>query len=108
MRVEMLQPFKTKRVICPAVLRNRKLLITRYIRLLVPRRDVNASFVDDKRRGCVPSGADALDNGNPLSIARLNELRSSTSLRTSDNFHRPNHAHLEACLVEVVHIVVIN
>jgi hypothetical protein len=54
------------------------------------------------------SGADALDNGNPLSIARLNKLRLSTSLRTSDNFYRPNHAHLEAYLVKVVHIIIIN
>jgi len=67
---------------------------------------MDAPFVDNKRWGYVPSGTDALDNGNPLLIAWLNKLRLSTSLRTYNNFHRPNNAHLEACLVKVVRVII--
>ena len=69
---------------------------------------MDASFVDNKGWGCVPSSADALDNCNPLAIAWLNKLRPSTSLRTSNNFHGPNNAHLEASLVKVVDVVVVH
>ena len=34
----------------------------------------------DARQGRIPSGADALDNGNPLLIAQLNKIRLSASL----------------------------
>jgi hypothetical protein len=68
---------------------------------------VDASFVDDKRRGTRPSSADALDNCYPLLITALNKLRLSTSFRACDNFHYANYAHLEASLVKVVHVVVV-
>jgi hypothetical protein len=42
-----------------------------------------------------------------VAITWLNEFRSSTSLSACDNFHCPNYAHLEASLVEVVHVVVV-
>jgi hypothetical protein len=61
-----------------------------------------------RKAGLLPSGIDILDNSNLLSIARLNELRSNTSLRTSNNFYRPNYAYLEAYLVEVMYVVIIN
>ena len=32
----------------------------------------------------------------------------STSFRTCNNFYRPNDAHLEACLVKVMHVVILN
>jgi len=69
---------------------------------------MDAPFIDNKRWGYVPSGADALDNGNPLLIAWLNKLRLSTSLRTCNNFYRPNNAHLEACLVKIVYIIILD
>ena len=69
MRVKMLQPLKTKRVVCPAVLRDRELLIARYICFLVLSRDVDAAFVDNKQWYSVASGADTLDDCNPLLIA---------------------------------------
>jgi hypothetical protein len=69
---------------------------------------VDASLVDDERRGCVPSSADALDHCNPLAIAWLNKLRLSASLCTCDDLYRANYAHLEASLVKVVHVVVID
>ncbi|KAF1933123.1 uncharacterized protein M421DRAFT_416711 [Didymella exigua CBS 183.55] len=73
----MLQPLKAKRVVCPAVLRDRELLIV----------DVDASFVDDERQGRISSSADALYNCNPLPIAWLNKLRSSASLSACDNLY---------------------
>ena len=69
---------------------------------------MDAPFIDNKRWGCVLSGADALDNSNPLLIAWLNKLRLSTSLKTYNNFYRPNNAYLEACLVKVIHVVVLD
>ena len=69
---------------------------------------MDAPFIDNKRWGCAPSSVDALDNGNLLLIAWLNKLRLSTSLRTYNNFYRPNNAYLEACLVKVVYIIVLD
>jgi hypothetical protein len=69
MRVKMLQPLQPKRVVCPAVLRDRELPIAQYICFLVLGRDVDAPFVDNKRQGHIPSSADALDNSNLLAIA---------------------------------------
>jgi hypothetical protein len=69
---------------------------------------VDASLVDNKRRGRVPSSADALDHCNLLAIAWLNKLRSSASLCTCNNLYRANYAYLEASLVKVVHVVVID
>jgi hypothetical protein len=57
------------------------------ISLLVPRRDVDASFVDNKRRSRIPSSIDTLDNYNPLAITWLNKLRSSTSLYAYNNLY---------------------
>jgi hypothetical protein len=69
---------------------------------------VDASFVDDERRGRIPSSADALNNCNPLAIAWLNKLWPSTSLCACNDLHRANDAHLEACFIEAVHVVVMN
>jgi hypothetical protein len=69
---------------------------------------MDASLVDNEGRGRVPSSADALDHCNLLAIAWLNKLRSSASLCTCDDLHRANHAHLEASLVKVVHVVVVD
>jgi hypothetical protein len=80
----------------------------RDVGLFVPSRDVDASFVDDERWGRIPSSADALDNCNPLAIAWLNKLWPSASLYTCNNLHRANDAHLKACFVKVVHVVVVD
>jgi hypothetical protein len=69
---------------------------------------MDAPFVDNKRWDCVPRGADILNNSNPLSIAWLNKLWLSTSLRASNHFHRPNNAHLEASLVKVVYVIILD
>ena len=69
---------------------------------------MDAPFINNKKWGCVPSGADALDNGNPFLIAWLNEFRLSTSLKTCNNFYRPNNAYLEAYFIKVVYIVVLD
>jgi hypothetical protein len=65
----MLQPLKTKRVISLAILRDWDLLIIRDVGLFVLSRDIDASFVDNKRWGRIPSSADTLDNYNLLAIA---------------------------------------
>src|SRR5947208_6079766 len=67
-----------------------------------------APFIDNKWWDRVPSGVDTLDNSNLLLIARLNKLRSSTSLRTSNNLYKPNNTYLEASLIKVIYIVIIN
>jgi hypothetical protein len=46
----------------------------RNIGLLIPRRDVDAFFVDNERRDRIPTRADALNDYNSLAIAWLNEL----------------------------------
>jgi hypothetical protein len=69
---------------------------------------MDAPFVDDERRGCIPSSVDTLDNCNPLAIAWLNKLWSSASLRTCNNLHEANNAHLKACLIEVVYVVIVD
>jgi hypothetical protein len=69
---------------------------------------VDASLVDDEGRGRVPSSADALDLCNLLAIAWLDKLRTSASLCACDNLHRANYAHLEASLIKVVHVVVVD
>jgi hypothetical protein len=56
----------------------------------------------------MPSCADALDNYHLLTIAWLNKLWLSTPLCTCNNFHRANDAYLKACLVKVVHVVVVD
>jgi hypothetical protein len=79
-----------------------------YICLLILGRDVNASVVNDEGWGWVPSGADARDDCNPLATAWLDNLRSFTSLRACNDLYRPNHAHLEASLVKVVHVTIVD
>jgi hypothetical protein len=69
---------------------------------------MDASFVDNEGQGSVASSADALDYCNPFPIAWLCKSRPRTSLRACNNFHRANYAHLEACLVKVVDVVVVD
>jgi hypothetical protein len=69
---------------------------------------VDTSLIDNKRRGCVPSSADALDYCNLLAIAWLNKLRLSASLCTCNDLYRANYAYLEASLIKVVYIIVID
>ena len=69
---------------------------------------MNASFVDDERWDRISSRADALDDCNPLAIAWLNKLRSSASLCTRDDLYRANHAYLEASLVKVMYVVIVD
>ena len=47
-RVKVLQPLQTKRIVCLSILRDRELPITRYICLLVLYRDVNTALIDNK------------------------------------------------------------
>ena len=69
MRVKVLKLLKAKRVVCLAILRDRELLITQYICLLILGREVDASFIDNKRQGIRSSSANALDNYYLLAIA---------------------------------------
>jgi hypothetical protein len=69
---------------------------------------VDASFVDDGGRGRVPSSTDALDQCNLLAIAWLDKIRPCASLRAYNNLHCANYAHLEATLVKVVYVVVVD
>ena len=79
-RVKVLQPLQTKRIVCPSILRDRELPITRYICLLILYRDVNTALVDNEGGDCIPSSTNALDYCNPFTVTRLNKLRPSTSL----------------------------
>ncbi|KAF1924508.1 uncharacterized protein M421DRAFT_31668, partial [Didymella exigua CBS 183.55] len=63
---------------------------------------------DDEGRGRVPSSADALDNCNLLVIAWLNKRRLGASLCTCDDLYRANYAYLEASLIKVVHVVIMD
>jgi hypothetical protein len=105
MPVKMAQPLQTKRFICPAILRHRELLLRRHFSLLVSGRDVDASFVDDKRWGTKSSRADALDDCHPFLITWLDRLRWSTSLSVCGNFHGPNDANLGASLIKLVYVL---
>ena len=44
----------------------------------------------------------------PLPITWLDKLRPNTSLRACNNFHRPNNTHLEASLIKVMHIIIVD
>ena len=79
-RVKVLQPLQTKRIVCPSILRDRELLILQYVCLFVLCRDINTALIDDKGWDCIPSSTNALDNCNQFPIAWLNKLRSTTSL----------------------------
>ena len=79
-----------------------------YPSFFIPRRDMDAPFVDNKRWDYVPHGTDTLDNGNPLLIAWLNELWLNMSLKASNHFYRPNNAYLEASLVKVIYVVILD
>jgi hypothetical protein len=69
---------------------------------------MDASLVDNEGRGRVLSSADALDYCNLLAIAWLNKLRLSAFLCTCDDLYRANYAYLEASLVKVVYVVVVD
>ena len=69
---------------------------------------MDASFVDNKRRGIRSSSADALDNCYLLAITWLNKLRSITSLCACNNLYRANNAHLEASFIKVVDIILVD
>ena len=92
MRVKVLQPLKTQLAICPTVLRYRELPDFRCTYLLVPCRDVY----------------NPLDDCYPLSIAWLDEFRSSASLGTSNDFRGRSDTHLKASFIEVVDVIVLD
>ena len=69
---------------------------------------MDASLVYDKGRDRVPSSADALDQCNPLAIAWLDKIRPCASLCACNDLHCANYAYLEATLVKVVHVVVMD
>ena len=79
-----------------------------YFSFFIPRRDIDAPFIDNKRWGYIPHGVDILDNGNPLLIAWLNKLWLNTSLKASNYFYRPNNAHLETSLVKVIYVIILD
>jgi hypothetical protein len=69
---------------------------------------VDAPLVDNKGRDRVPSSADALNVCNLLAVAWLDQLRTSASLCACNNLYRANYAYLEASLIKVVHVVVVD
>ena len=69
---------------------------------------MDACLVDDEGRDRVPSSADALDQCNPLTIAWLDKIRPCASLQACNNLHCANNAYLEATLLKVVHVVIVD
>jgi len=65
----VLQPLKTKLIICPSIIANSDYLIARYRRVFVPCGDVVLAGVDNKGWDKPPSSIDTLDHCNPLTLA---------------------------------------
>jgi len=65
-------------------------------------------FIDNKRWDYIPYSADTLDNSYLLLMAWLNKLWLSTSFKASNYFYRPNNAYLEASLVKVIYIIILD
>jgi hypothetical protein len=106
MPVKVLQPVKTKLVSSPAVFRDANNPVLGQGIVLVPVGQVLAGFEDDVGRNSPSCGIDALDDCYPLPIARLDLLCSSWLPCICNNYSRAYLAHHEACLVEVVRVVV--
>jgi hypothetical protein len=108
MRVKVLPPVKTKLVSSPAVLRDSNHPVLRQIFLFVLACEVVGALEDDKGRNSPPFSINAVNNCCPLPIAWLDFLWFSSSLRSWNNCSSKCLAHHEACLVEVVRVVIQN
>ena len=79
-----------------------------YICLLIPRRDVDTPFIDNKGQNYIASSINALDNSNLLTITQLNKIQPSAFFYASNNFYRPNYTYLEASFIKVIDVFIIN
>jgi hypothetical protein len=108
MHIKVLQLLQTKHIVCPAILRHQDLPLTWYFSLFTPGRDVGMFLVDNKRWSTKPSNTDVLDDCYPFAITWLDKLRLSMFLSTCNNLHGPNDTHLEASLIKVVDVIVMD
>jgi hypothetical protein len=67
---------------------------------------VKLALEDDHRVKDPAGGVDALDDSCLLPIPRLNNNRSISPIRSSNNLCYAYHSHLEPSLIEVVDIVI--
>ncbi|KAF1360972.1 hypothetical protein EJ07DRAFT_81150, partial [Lizonia empirigonia] len=106
----VLQPLQAKLICCPAVLRDCNNPVARQVILLVPGREVIVALEDDEGWDRPAHRIDPLDHCSPLSIALLNALWPSSTLRTSDAHRRRessrNLAHHKASLVKVIDVII--
>ena len=91
---------------CPAVGADSNNPIARYGLVIVPGVDVGLAHEDDVWWDCPPTRVDALDHCCPHSIAWLDQLGFSTSVRTRDDQLRRYDTHHEAGLVKVKCVLV--
>jgi hypothetical protein len=104
--VKVLQPVKTKLISSPAVLRDGNSPILGQVVVLVLVGLVLARFKDDVGRNGLSGGIDALDDCYPLLVAWLDLLCLSWLPCICNNLPAAYLAYYEACLVEVVRVVV--
>jgi hypothetical protein len=84
MLIKVFQLLQPKLVCSPAVLRDCNNLVVRHAALLVSGREVVLALEDDKGWNRPAHRVDPLDYCSPLSIALLNALRPSSTVRGSD------------------------
>ena len=63
---------------------------------------------DNKGWNCLPYRVDALDSCNPLAVALLHCLWSSSMLREYNNYSSCYHTYYKACFVKVVGVFIKN
>ena len=74
MRVKMLKPLKTKRVIYLAVIKNLKELVVKYLSLFILAKEVVLALINNKGWQHILKCANALYSYNLLLIIKLNKI----------------------------------
>jgi hypothetical protein len=104
--VEVFQPFQTRLIIRPTVIRRFNSPIVREVGFGVPIRKVIDALNHQEWRD-IPAFAINIHNSYCLfSIAWLNCLTSAMSIYTRNNHSRADHTHHKAGLIEVIEIAI--
>ena len=104
MFVEVFQPFQTRLIICPTIIRRFNNPIVREVSFRVPVREVVDALNDEEWRDTPTFAIDRNNRYRPFSIAWLNCFTFATSIGTRNNHSRADYPHHKASLVEVVEI----
>ena len=108
MFIEMLNPVQAGLVIGPSILGRFDYPIARESAVGVPIGEVVGALHHDERRDAPTVRTDALDYGNPFSIARLDLFSFSAPIDTGYDHCRRDLAYYKASLVKVIDVLVLD